>query len=108
LPLAAYYLTEAIDRRAQYLGFIVAYNWSALIQLAVVLPVAILAQSGVLPAGMAQAATFGAYVAILIYEWFIVRTALNLSNLGAVGVVALDVVMSLLINDAGDYVARVS
>src|SRR5262245_1317592 len=37
-PLAAFYLTRFIDREAEYLGFIVAYNWSSLLQLAVLLP----------------------------------------------------------------------
>jgi hypothetical protein len=104
-PLLAYYLTEAIDRRGQYLGFIVAYNWSTLIQLAVILPAALIAQSGILPVGLAVILTLAAYAAILVYEWFVVRTALALSVLGAAGVVLIDFVLSWLISDAGDFMA---
>ena len=104
-PLLAYYLTEAIDRRGRYLGFIVAYNWSTLIQLAVILPAALIAQSGILPVGLAVILTLAAYAAILVYEWFVVRTALGLPVLGAAGVVLIDFVLSWLINDAGDFMA---
>ena len=105
-PLLAYYLTDAIDRRAQYLGFIVAYNWSTLIQLAVVLPAAIISHSGILPVELATGVMLAANVAILVYEWFIVRIALTLPGLGAAGIVAVDVIMGVVINDVGDFVAR--
>jgi hypothetical protein len=113
-PLAAFYLIRAaylidmIDRRAQYLGFIVAYNWSQLIQLAVVLPAVIIAHSGILPVGIGQDVNFAAYVAVLIYEWFVVRTALSLPGFAAAGVVLIDVVFSLSISAAGDLIARAS
>ena len=106
-PLVAFYLCEAINRRAQYLGFIVAYNWSTLIQLAILLPALIIALSGILPAGVAGVLTLAAEAVLLVYEWFIVRTALGLPGFGAAGIVVLDVIMSLLINDAGDFIAQV-
>jgi hypothetical protein len=105
-PLLAYYLTEVIDRRAQYLGFIVAYNWSTLIQLAVVLPAAIISRSGILPDGAALLVSLAANVAIMVYEWFIVRTALGLPGLGAAGMVMVDVIISIIVNDAGDLIVR--
>jgi len=107
-PLLAYYLTEAIDRRAQYLGFIVAYNWSTLIQLAVVLPAAMISRSGILPGGLGEAVSFASNIAVLVYEWFIVRTALGLPGFGAAGVVLADVVISVLIQGAGDLMVRAS
>jgi hypothetical protein len=107
-PLLAYYLTELIDRRAQYVGFIVAYNWSTLIQLAVILPAALISRSGILPDGLAQAVTLAANIAVLMYEWFIVRTALSLPGFGAAGVVLIDVIMSIMINSAGDLMVRAS
>ena len=107
-PLLAYYLTEAIDRRAQYLGFIVAYNWSTLIQLAVVLPAAVISRSGILPGGLGEAVSFASNIAVLVYEWFIVRTALGLPGFGAAGVVLADVVISVLIQAAGDLMVRAS
>ncbi len=105
-PLAIYYLAEVIDRRAQYVGFIVAYNWSALIQLGLFVPVSILAYSGILPSGLAGPVTIGAQIALLVYEWFIVRTALGLAGFAAAGVVAIDLVISILVNGVGELMVR--
>lgn len=105
-PLIAFYLTEFIDRRDRYLGFIVAYNWSSLIQLAVILPAALIYHGAILPGALGLAVMYAADIALLIYEWFIVRTALNLPGFGAVGFVAIDVILSLAINYAGDMVAQ--
>lgn len=107
-PLLAFYLTEFIDRRAQYLGFIVAYNWSTLIQLALVLPISLLAHGGILPAELGLALLYAADIALLVYEWFIVRTALNLPGLGAAGIVVIDVFMTIIINYSGDAIAQAS
>jgi hypothetical protein len=89
-PLVMFYLSEAIGRRDEYLGFIVAYNWATIVQLAIILPPAFVYWLGVLPhfAGVLLMAVGN--IALLLYEWFIVRTALKLSNLAAVGIVALD------------------
>jgi len=49
------------------------------------LPAAIVAYSGILPAGLAPVVILAADAVILIYEWFVVRTALALPGLGAAG-----------------------
>jgi hypothetical protein len=106
-PLAAFYITRLIDREREYLGFIVAYNWSGLLQLAVILPAVLLAVSGVFPGGAGSALIYAAQIAVLIYEWFVVRTALRLPGFGAAGVVVIDFVLSLIVQTLGDMLARV-
>jgi hypothetical protein len=107
-PLIAFYLTVLIDRRDQYLGFIVVYNWSALIQLGLVLPATLVYHSALLPGAFGLAVIYAADIALLIYEWFIVRTSLNLPGFGAVGIVAIDVIVSLIVNYAGDAITQTS
>jgi hypothetical protein len=107
-PLVAFYLTRLIDREREYVGFIVAYNWSGLLQLAVLLPAALLAVSGILPGGAPAVLIFAGQIAVLVYEWFVVRTALRLPGFGAAGIVLLDVVMTLIIQGVGDMLARAS
>ncbi len=89
-PLLMFYLCEAIDRRDRYLGFVVAYNWSAVIQLAVMVPALAIDWLGILPDSVSGAILIAANIALAVYEWFIVRTALNLSAIGAVAITALD------------------
>jgi hypothetical protein len=107
-PLLAFYLARLIEREAEYVGFIVAYNWSSLIQLAVLLPSFALAQSGVLPVALAQATVLAAQVFALVYEWFVVRTALRLPGFGAAGVVAIDLIVSVLVNGIADLLVHAS
>ncbi len=96
-PLAVLHLARFVDRDAEAVGFIVAYNWSAILQMAVFLPVAVLGDGGV-------ASFLGvlAILAILAYEWFIAKTALRLGGGGAAGVVAVDVALSILISAVAD------
>jgi hypothetical protein len=105
-PLAAFYIVRLVDREDRYLGFIVAYNWSTLIQIAVLLPAAALSHRGVLPAGLGGVIALGSQIALLVYEWFIVRTALNLASIAAAGIVLIDVIISVLINGAEDLMLR--
>jgi hypothetical protein len=107
-PLAAFYLTRIIDRQQQYIGFIVALNWGGLLQLAVMAPAHVVAGTGLLPADLSVVIFYGALLATLVYEWFITRTALQLSNLSAIGFVLIDYVVGLLINKIGDWEAYIS
>jgi len=97
-----FYVAPVIDRADHYLGFIVAYNWASLVQLAVLLPAYALAASQILPSGASSALSFAAWGAILVYEWFVVRTALELPGLAAAGIVLLDVILSLIVEGFAD------
>ncbi len=96
-PLAMYYLARVIDRDRFYFRYIAAYNWSAVLRIALFLIVAMAAASGLLPQGPAALINFAAYIAILAYQWFIARVGLEVSAPGAAGIVFLDVVISLVI-----------
>ena len=107
-PLVMFYLSGSIDRRSQYPGFVVAYNWATLIQLAIILPPAFIYWLDVLPHPLAAILVTAANITLLVYEWFIVRTALNLSRLAAAGIVALDqIVIAYLIQWAIDVMIQV-
>jgi hypothetical protein len=101
-------VSEAIGRRSQYLGFIVAYNWATLIQLAIILPPAFVYWLGVLPHALAAILVMAGNIALLVYEWYIVRTALTVSGLAAAAIVALDqIVIAYLIQWAADVMIQV-
>jgi len=104
-PLAAFYLTRFIDREPEYLGFIVAYNWMGLLQLGVVLPAVLIEASGILPSDGGSLLVWTAQIAVLVYEWFVVRTALRLPGFGAAGIVVIDLLLSLFIQQRGDVIA---
>jgi len=107
-PLVMFYLSEAIGRREKYLGFIVAYNWATVVQLAIILPPAFIYWLGLLPHLPGALLLAAGNIALLLYEWFIIRTALLVPGLAAAGIVALDqILIAYLIQWATDAVVRV-
>jgi hypothetical protein len=108
-PLVMFYLSEAIGRRDKYLGFIVAYNWATLVQLAIILPPAFIYWLGALPHSFSVLLLTIGNIALLVYEWFVVRTALSVSGLAAAAIVALDqVVIGSLLQWATDTMIQAS
>lgn len=102
LPLALYYVTRIIGKEERFIIAVVAINWSAVIQMAISLPVYVSIEAGLLPASAGPIATLGVFVILLVYEWFIARTALIISPMGAAGIVFLDVVLSFTARGAAD------
>ena len=96
-PLIMIYVCDRLGRFDRYLRYIVAHNWSNVIQIAVFLIVTIFAK-GFLGGGQAVFLGLAATVAILFYQWFIARCALEVSAGGAAAIVGLDLMISILIN----------
>ena len=65
---------------------------------ALILPVAVLVTTGIIPPDIGQPLWLTAIAAITVYIWFIARSALEISNLMAVGIVVLDIIVSLIIS----------
>lgn len=97
-PLAIYYLARLIDRGERYLGYIVADNWAGVIETPLFLLTILIAHAGIFPTGYAQLFPTVARVLVLVYEWYIARTALNISGFGAFGIVLIGFFMSVIIN----------
>jgi hypothetical protein len=101
-PLIMLNVARALDRGERALVYISAYNWSLVLQNALVLPLSALSLAGLLPAGLDQLLWLAAIGAILVYVWFVARAGLKLSRLAATGVVAIDVTLSLVISAVAD------
>ena len=97
-PLVVDQICNVMDKRAKFIGFIVAYNWAQVLQMALYLPVAVLTAAEVLPQGATALLNMSAYMLILTYQWYVARTVLEVRPLFAVGVVAVDLALSILLN----------
>jgi hypothetical protein len=97
-PLLMASLVRQIKVDHNYIRFIVAYNWSAVLQNALFLPIEIFAMAGILPTDAANLLGLMALVTIVIYIWFVTRTALDVTGSMAAGIVGIDLIMSILIN----------
>lgn len=97
-PVMMDVLTTALDRRDKYIRYIVAYNWAAVLQNMLYLPLAMLSVNGALPPGSAGMIGFFVLLLIMSYTFYITKTALDIPGSRAIGIVAIDFTISLLIN----------
>jgi hypothetical protein len=101
-PLALYRAAGMLGRPARYPGAVAANNWAAVVQMGVYLPAVVLSALGVLPAELGSGLVFGVMLAMLVYQWFVLRTALDVSGMAAAALVLLDLFLSALIGDFAD------
>jgi hypothetical protein len=91
-------------RAAQWPRFIAAWNWTNVLQYAVILIMTLPGAIG-LPALVAQAATLAGLGYALWLEWFVARHALGVGNARAIGLVVADLTLGLFI---GGLIASLS
>ena len=101
-PLLMLPVTRFLGREHLWLGFIVVYNWSQVLQYALFLIATGLAESGLLPSPLAAGIATAATVAVLGYEWFIARVALDISATAAVMIVLVDLVLGTIVSRAAE------
>ena len=100
-PLIMYYLTEQIGRSEKYIGFIVALNWASVIQMLVFLPVVFFNAVEVLPGALLGLATLVIFLAVLFYQGFVTRTALDISGPAAGALVVFSFILQHVIERFG-------
>ncbi len=96
-PVIMLTVVQMLDRERRLVGYIVAYNWAAVLQNALYLPIPMMGITGVLAVNVANGLGMLALVLILVYTWFITKTALEVSAAAAAGVLALDLGLSIFI-----------
>ena len=98
-PLAVAHISEGLQRSHLYMRYIVAYNWSAVVQMALLLPVALLAHLFPSLAPLNLAAT----MILLVYQAYVAHTALAVPAGTAALLVILDLLIGALIQMSADH-----
>ncbi len=101
-PLIMDDLSRMLDCSDRYPAFLVAYNWSSPLQMLVYLPAIAISESGVLVPALGDTIATTATILVLLYQWFVTQTALQVSGFTAAGLVILDLVLSVFITGAAD------
>jgi hypothetical protein len=103
-PVAMLSVTQGMGKGLLYPRYMTAYNWSAVVQMSILLPIALLALSvpnhGTLL--LAQAAT----IILLIYRAFIAHVALQVGMGTSAAIVLLDVLLASAGKLATDYLLK--
>ena len=97
-PLAMLTVTRWLNRSHRFFDFMVPYNWSQLPQSALFVLVGLQSTSDAISAQPAQVIEIAAAIAVLVYEWFIARVALETTASAAALVVLVDLVLGVLIS----------
>ncbi|MDO8605864.1 MAG: hypothetical protein Q7R40_04970 [Phaeospirillum sp.] len=97
-PLAVAHVAEGLQRSHVYTRYIVAYNWSAVVQMAVLLPVAILVQLFPQFAILNLALTMG----LLVYQAYVAHVALEVTPTAAALLVLLDLLIAAMVQMSAD------
>jgi hypothetical protein len=97
-PLIMVPVTRFLVREHLWLDFIVVYNWSQVVQIGFVVIANGLAESGMLPSPLAAGIASAVTLAVLGYQWFVARVALDISGAAAVMIVLVDLVLGVFIS----------
>ena len=98
-------VARALDRDNRYVGFIVAYNWTSVLQHALYLPGVFLFQSGAIAPDAGVFMLMVLLTVITVYFWFVARTALDIPGVAAAGVVFLEFVLGIVFQGFASSVA---
>lgn len=99
-PLVMLSVLRWIGREQRFFDFMVPYNWCQLPQSLLFVVVGLQSETGALSDPVSQTIEIVAAIAVLIYEWYIARVALETSGAAATLVVLIDLVLGVLITRA--------
>jgi hypothetical protein len=97
-PLVMLSLCRRLDRDDHFFGFMTAYNWCQVPQIVLFSAIAAVEAVGIVGEGPAAALGLIAAAAVLVYEWFVARVALDVSVPAAILVVVIDVALAALLH----------
>jgi hypothetical protein len=101
-PIVALVLTRLLGLDRNYVALIVAHNWSSVLQTAAFVAVVLLGV--ILPEGLSTLVVTLTTGAILVYQWFVMRTALRTTGGIALMLLLVDLVVTTLISAGTDRV----
>jgi hypothetical protein len=99
-PVVAIVLTRMLGLGSHYSALIIAANWAAVLQVGVFLAVLVL--SLVLSGGLGAFLLMATTLAILLYQWFVYRTALETTGGTALALLLVDLILNTAINMTAD------
>jgi hypothetical protein len=99
LPLILALIAGPIGISRQYVPFIVVRNWTSILASMPYLAIALLYLTGIIPSGIMVLLSFTCLIVVLWYRFLIARIALQASVSMAIGIVFLDILLSLVIGE---------
>ena len=96
-PLVMVLVARLAGLQRSYARYIIAYNWTSVLVIAVMTPPLLLLDLGLIEPELALLMSFVLLMATLYYRWFVARTALETTGILAMALVISDFVLSLAV-----------
>ena len=96
-PLVMIPVAKLLRLSDAYVPMIIACNWASVVRMAVWLPLAALFAAGIVDGDLASATALAVYVTLQVYMYLVIRTSAKCDAMTAAGIVALDAVLSRLL-----------
>ena len=93
-PLAAIYICDWMGKGAQYTRLIVALNWAKVIEVAIMVPAALVAS--LVPGGVLALIPVAIFIAILTYHWWVTKVALGATTGEAIAMMIINVMIGII------------
>ncbi len=104
-PVAMIFVTRILNLSDRYVAYVIAYNWSYIIQVALVLLLTLAVTNAGGQIFTLQILVFSAQVYLIVFLTFVAKAALETTLVVAIGVMALDYVLSRVVQLAGSSLA---
>jgi hypothetical protein len=96
-PLVMLPISRHFERRHRYARYVTVYNWIQLPELLLSLPIELLAVTHALPPEPLVVLWLIVRSTLFVYEWYIAKVTLEIEAISAMGLVAIDFLLGLLI-----------
>jgi hypothetical protein len=101
-PLIMLRVCRWFGRDDHFFGFMVIYNWCQVPQFVLFTAIVLSDAAGLVSAGVTRAAGLIAAGAVLVYEWYVARLALDITAAAAILVVLIDLVLAAVLSQVGE------
>jgi hypothetical protein len=100
-PVLMHAIARRLDRIEEFPAMVAAYNWSAVPQEVLQLPLFVLMLAGLTDNDGSVA--FVTLMLIVVYTWFVLKTSLRLDGVVAAGLVIVELLTKALVSDYANH-----
>ena len=97
-PVAMIWVSRLLQLGHRYVTYIVVWNWSSVITMAIMLPLAMLLSLGFVPTGLASGVMIFAFGYVLFYAYLVARAGLACGTGTAIAIVVFEIALNHLMD----------
>ena len=105
-PVLMISISKWIDREERYFAYLVAANWATVLTMLLRFPVVLTLRFELLPESIVKLLSFAVITLVLVYFWYVKKTALDIAGGMAAGLTAAEFFLGALIRDVSAAIIK--